>query len=82
MPGRALTHAGNREVSPSSTLQTVMVPGDGWQQESYPLYDPTRLPLELVTQDEGGALHQRTRERYTLTLTANHTTTRQTITLS
>jgi glycogen phosphorylase len=29
---------------------------NGWQQESYPLYDPTRLPLELVTQQEGGRL--------------------------
>lgn len=29
---------------------------DGWQQESYPLYDPVRLPLELVTREEGGRL--------------------------
>ena len=29
---------------------------NGWQQESYPLYDPTHLPLELVTQHEGGRL--------------------------
>ena len=29
---------------------------DGWQQESYPVYDPVRLPLELVTREEGGRL--------------------------
>ncbi|MBF8296242.1 MAG: alpha-glucan phosphorylase [Bacteroidetes bacterium] len=29
---------------------------DGWQEESYPLYDPVRLPLELVTREEGGRL--------------------------
>jgi glycogen phosphorylase len=29
---------------------------DGWQQESYPQYDPVRLPLELVTKDAGGRL--------------------------
>jgi starch phosphorylase len=29
---------------------------DGWQQESYPLYDPVRLPLELVTTEGGGRL--------------------------
>ena len=29
---------------------------DGWQQESYPVYDPVRLPLELVTLPEGGRL--------------------------
>jgi glycogen phosphorylase len=29
---------------------------DGWQQESYPVYDPVRLPLELVTRPEGGRL--------------------------
>jgi starch phosphorylase len=29
---------------------------DGWQQESYPHYDPVRLPLELVTKEAGGRL--------------------------
>ena len=29
---------------------------DGWQQESYPRYDPVRLPLELVTKEAGGRL--------------------------
>ena len=29
---------------------------DGWQQELYPIYHPERLPLELVTQPEGGRL--------------------------
>jgi glycogen phosphorylase len=29
---------------------------DGWQQESYPRYDPLRLPLELVTEEAGGRL--------------------------
>ena len=29
---------------------------EGWQQESYPVYDPVRLPLELVTREEGGRL--------------------------
>ncbi len=29
---------------------------DGWQQESYPRYDPIRLPLELVTEETGGRL--------------------------
>ena len=32
------------------------VGSDGWQQESYPRYDPVRLPLELVTREEGGRL--------------------------
>jgi starch phosphorylase len=29
---------------------------DGWQQESYPRYDPVRLPLTLVTAEAGGRL--------------------------
>jgi starch phosphorylase len=29
---------------------------DGWQQEFYPTYHPERLPLELVTLEEGGRL--------------------------
>jgi starch phosphorylase len=29
---------------------------DGWQQESYPPSHPEHLPLELVTQEEGGRL--------------------------
>jgi glycogen phosphorylase len=29
---------------------------DGWQEESYPRYDPLRLPLELVTEHGGGRL--------------------------
>ena len=29
---------------------------DGWQQESYPVYDPVHLPLEIVTRPEGGRL--------------------------
>ncbi len=29
---------------------------EGWQQESYPLADPVRLPLELLTREEGGRL--------------------------
>jgi glycogen phosphorylase len=29
---------------------------DGWQQESYPRYDPVHLPLELVTMEAGGRL--------------------------
>ena len=32
------------------------ISSDGWQQESYPRYDPVRLPLELVTRAEGGRL--------------------------
>jgi len=32
------------------------ISADGWQQESYPRYDPVRLPLELVTKEAGGRL--------------------------
>jgi glycogen phosphorylase len=29
---------------------------DGWQQEEYPLTDPTKLPLELVTDESGNPI--------------------------